>query len=106
MINFLANEMTLLEKYQMIQELCKELEVKMVHTSCNIILEDDRGGYESFDDLSKIASTVFDSKKQSTKGKAISLDSSTGVTSNWLSDVTNVWEEFTAYSLFGFKKRL
>ena len=42
-----------LEKYQKIQELCKELEVKIVHTSCNIILEDDRGEYESFEDLSK-----------------------------------------------------
>ena len=55
-----SEELTLLEKYQKIQELCKELEVKIVHTSCNIILEDDRGEYESFEDLSKIASTVFD----------------------------------------------
>jgi hypothetical protein len=48
-----SEELTLLEKYQKIQELCKELEVKIVHTSCNIILEDDRGEYESFEDLSK-----------------------------------------------------
>jgi len=51
MIN--PREMSLLEKYQMIQELCKELEVKMTHTASNIILEDENGEYDFFDDLSK-----------------------------------------------------